>query len=155
MARFSQSPDNCDPFDLQRFVTAQEDSFEQAMLELKNGQKRSHWMWYIFPQFKGLGVSPTTQFYSIKSVAEAHAYLSHPVLGRRLIQCAEATLAVEGRSAQQIFGSPDDAKLRSSATLFDSVSPPGSVFDQLLRKYYQGNRDPGTLRLLEEDARSV
>src|SRR5437879_1743189 len=105
-------------------------------------------MWYIFPQFDGLGFSSTSKFYSIKSVEEARAYLSHPVLGPRLLKCAEAVLGVEGRTAAEIFGSPDDLKLRSCATLFASVLPPGSVFDRLIEKYFAGGRDGKTLRLL-------
>jgi uncharacterized protein (DUF1810 family) len=138
-----------DPYDMNRFVRAQEHSFAQALAEIKNGRKRSHWMWYIFPQFEGLGFSPTSRQYSIKSVAEAEGYLRHPVLGPRLIECAEAALSVESRSAHDIFGSPDDMKLRSCATLFASVSPAGSVFHQLLDKYFQGEPDQRTLRLLE------
>jgi uncharacterized protein (DUF1810 family) len=137
-----------DPHVLNRFVEAQENVYEQALGEIKNGDKQSHWMWYIFPQFDGLGYSSTAKFYSIKSVAEAEAYLTHPVLGPRLIECAEAALGVEGRTALEIFGSPDDMKLKSCATLFASASPPGSIFDRLLDKYYQGTRDDKTLRLL-------
>ena len=105
-------------------------------------------MWYIFPQYEGLGFSPTSRRYSIKSVAEAQAYLAHPVLGPRLTECAEAALRVEGRSALEVFGSPDDMKLRSCATLFAHVSPAGSVFEQLLNKYFDGERDDRTLRLI-------
>jgi uncharacterized protein (DUF1810 family) len=137
-----------DPHNLNRFVQAQADDYEQALSEIRSGRKRSHWMWYIFPQFDGLGFSSTSQRYSIKSVAEAEAYLGHPVLGPRLRECAEAVLRVEGRSAFEIFGSPDDMKLRSCATLFACVSPGGSVFDRLLGKYFQGERDGKTLRLL-------
>jgi uncharacterized protein (DUF1810 family) len=137
-----------DPHNLSRFVQAQEDDYGQALSEIRSGRKRSHWMWYIFPQFEGLGFSSTSRFYSIKSVAEAEAYLSHPVLGPRLRECAEAALGVQGRTALELFGSPDDMKLRSCATLFARVSPPGSVFDQLLDKYFQGGRDDRTLRLL-------
>ena len=105
-------------------------------------------MWYIFPQFDGLGSSPTSKLYSIKSVAEARAYLEHPVLGPRLTECAEAMLAIDGKSATAILGSPDDMKLKSCATLFAHVSPPGSVFERLLDKFYDGERDDATLRLL-------
>jgi uncharacterized protein (DUF1810 family) len=137
-----------DPYDLGRFQQAQEDDYEQALSEITNGRKRSHWMWYIFPQIDGLGSSSTARHYAIKSLDEARAYLAHPVLGPRLLECAEAVVRVEGRSAREIFGSPDDLKLRSSATLFACVSPPGSVFDRLLEKYYQGRRDDRTLQLL-------
>jgi uncharacterized protein (DUF1810 family) len=137
-----------DPYDLNRFVQAQKADYEQALSEIKSGRKCSHWMWYIFPQFEGLGFSAISKEYSIKSVAEAEAYLRHPVLGPRLTTCAEAALSVKGRSAYDIFGSPDDLKLRSCATLFACVSPAGSVFDRLLDQYFRGERDPKTLRLL-------
>ena len=137
-----------DPHNLSRFVQAQEDDYEQALAEIRSGRKRSHWMWYIFPQIDGLGFSSTSRRYSIKSVAEAQAYLSHPVLGPRLVECAEAAFRVEGRSAFEIFGSPDEMKLRSCATLFACVAPAGSVFDRLIDKYFQGRRDGKTLHLL-------
>ena len=137
-----------DPYDLERFVRAQRDGYERALSEIVTGRKRSHWMWYIFPQFEGLGFSATSQHYAIKSIAEAEAYLRHPVLGPRLLECGRATVSLEGRSALEVFGSPDDMKLRSSATLFASVSPAGSVFDQLLDKYFGGERDEKTLALL-------
>jgi len=137
-----------DPYGLTRFVQAQERDYEQALSEIRSGQKRSHWMWYIFPQFDGLGFSSTSRRYAIKSVAEAEAYLRHAVLGPRLLESAEAAMGVEGRSALQVFGSPDDMKLRSCATLFACVSPAGSVFEQLLDKYFGGERDEKTLRLL-------
>src|SRR4249919_1372030 len=107
-----------DPYDLARFVRAQELDYEQAMSEIRGGRKRSHWMWYVFPQFDGLGFSATSRLYSIKSLAEADAYLRHPVLGPRLLESCQTALAVEGRSALDVFGSPDDMKLRSCATLF-------------------------------------
>lgn len=139
-----------DPHDLDRFVRAQDedDDYSRALGEIRGGRKRSHWMWYIFPQFAGLGSSPTSRRYAIRSLAEAAAYLSHPVLGPRLEECARAALGVEGRSAYEVFGSPDDMKLRSCATLFARVSPPGSVFARLLDKYFQGRRDGDTLRLI-------
>lgn len=136
-----------DSHGLSRFVEAQARDYDQALAEIRSGRKRSHWMWYIFPQLDGLGFSSTSRRYSIKSLAEAKAYLSHPLLGPRLLEIAEAVVRIEGRSAQEIFGSPDDAKLRSCATLFACVSPAGSVFDRLLAKYYQGERDDKTLRL--------
>jgi uncharacterized protein (DUF1810 family) len=138
-----------DAHNLNRFLQAQEDDYAQALAEIRSGRKQSHWMWYIFPQFDGLGFSSTSKRYSIKSVAEAKAYLAHPVLGPRLRECAEAVLDVEDRSAFEIFGSPDDIKLRSCATLFACVSPEGSVFERLIDKYYRGERDGKTLRLLE------
>jgi uncharacterized protein (DUF1810 family) len=137
-----------DPYLLNRFVRAQKDDYEQALSEIKNGRKRSHWIWYIFPQFDGLGFSSTSKHYAIKSLDEAKAYVAHPVLGPRLLACSEAAVAIDGRSATAIFGSPDDMKLKSCATLFACVSPPGSVFHQLLAKYYQGNVDTKTLGLL-------
>lgn len=137
-----------DPYNLSRFVHAQEADYEQALSELRDGQKRTHWIWFIFPQIDGLAFSSTSKRYAIKSAEEARAYLDHPVLGPRLLECAGALLRVEGRSATEILGSPDDMKLRSCATLFASVLPAGSVFDQLLEKYYRGERDSETLTLL-------
>lgn len=137
-----------DPHNLTRFVQAQKDDYAQALSEIRGGRKHSHWMWYIFPQYDGLGFSSTSKWYSVKSMAEAKAYLEHPILGPRLLECCEATLSVEGRSAFEIFGSPDEMKLRSCATLFACVSPAGSVFYQLLAKYFQAERDGRTLRLL-------
>ena len=137
-----------DQHDLRRFLDAQQGIYEMALSEIRKGQKRSHWMWFVFPQYAGLGISPTSQRYAIKSVAEAGAYLNDPVLGRRLVECADVLLRVEGRSAQQIFGSPDDVKLKSSATLFAHVSPAGSAFERVLDKYFRGERDDMTLRLL-------
>lgn len=137
-----------DPYNLNRFVQAQQDDYERALFEIKSGRKRSHWMWYIFPQFEGLGFSTTSNRYSVKSVAEAKAYLSDPVLGVRLTECVEAVLKVEGKSAYEIFGSPDDMKLKSCATLFAYASPAESVFDRLLDQFFQGEHDAKTLRLL-------
>jgi uncharacterized protein (DUF1810 family) len=137
-----------DPHDLGRFVQAQVDDYDRALAEIKSGRKRTHWMWYVFPQFAGLGFSSTAQFYAIKSVAEVQAYLGHAVLGPRLVACAEAALAVEGKSAHDIFGSPDDLKLRSCATLFAHVAAPGSAFHRLLEKFYDGKRDEKTLALI-------
>ena len=141
-----------DPYDLNRFVEAQRHHYEQALVEIRSGRKRSHWIWYIFPQYDGLGSSATSRLYAIKSLAEAKAYLSHPLLGVRLIECAEAAIGVEGRSAAEVFGSPDDLKLRSCATLFARLSAPGSVFERLLDKYFEGAADDRTLRLLDAAA---
>jgi uncharacterized protein (DUF1810 family) len=135
-------------FDLARFVQAQEHDYERALSEIRSGRKRSHWMWYIFPQFDGLGFSSTSKRYAIKSVAEAEAYLRHPVLGPRLLESCEAAVGIEGRSALEVFGSPDDMKLRSCATLFACVSPAGSVFERVLERYFGGVPDDQTLRLL-------
>jgi uncharacterized protein (DUF1810 family) len=148
MANAQEPSGASDPHDLNRFAQAQEGDYARALAEIRSGRKRSHWMWYIFPQFDGLGFSPTSKRYAIKSIAEAEAYLAHSVLGPRLRECSEAVLGVEGRSAFDIFGSPDDMKLRSCATLFASVSPKGSVFHRLLDKYYHGEPDSQTLRLL-------
>ncbi len=137
-----------DPFDLGRFLEAQEGDYERAVSEITAGRKRSHWMWYIFPQLDGLAVSSTSRRYAIRGLDEARAYLEHPILGPRLVKCAEAALGVDGRTASEIFGSPDDLKLRSCATLFACVSPPGSVFERLLEKYDRGGRDERTLSLL-------
>jgi uncharacterized protein (DUF1810 family) len=144
----NQSSPATDPHDLSRFLQAQENDYERAFAEIKSGCKRSHWMWYIFPQIDGLGFSSVSRLYSIKSMAEAEAYLNHPVLGPRLVQCAEVALAIEGRSALDIFGSPDDMKLKSCATLFARVAPAGSVFHRLIDKYFQGRPDNKTLSLL-------
>ena len=137
-----------DPFDLDRFVRAQKDDYADALAEVRAGRKESHWMWFVFPQLAGLGSSPTARFYALAGRAEAEAYLAHPVLGPRLLEIAAAALAVEGGSAYDVFGTPDDLKLRSCATLFARVSPPGSVFEQLLAKYFDGEPDRRTLELL-------
>lgn len=136
-----------DPHDLERFVRAQATDYDRALSELRAGSKRSHWMWYIFPQLEGLGRSATARRYAIRSAAEARAYLEHPVLGPRLSECANAVLGVAGRSAREIVGSPDDLKLRSCVTLFASVSQ-DALFGQLLEKYYRGQPDQETVRLL-------
>jgi uncharacterized protein (DUF1810 family) len=137
-----------DPYQLERFIGAQHDDYETALSEIRRGRKRSHWMWYVFPQFDGLGLSATSKHYAVKSVAEARAFLAHPVLGRRLSECAEAVLRVDGRSATEIFGAPDNMKLQSCATLFASVSPADSVFHRLLDKYFGGELDARTVRLI-------
>jgi uncharacterized protein (DUF1810 family) len=144
----TKANDADDPHNLNRFVQAQRGDYERALAEIRSGRKQSHWMWYIFPQFDGLGFSSTSKLYSIKSLAEARAYLHHPTLGPRLIESVEAALGVDGRSAHEIFGSPDDMKLRSCATLFASVAPDGSTFERLLDKYFRGERDATTLQLL-------
>ncbi|GGB91963.1 calpastatin [Marinobacterium zhoushanense] len=136
-----------DPYNLKRFLEPQARDYKVALWELKSGRKRSHWIWYIFPQISGLGRSVRADIYAIGSLDEARAYLEHPLLGPRLIECAETLLAVEGRSARDILGMPDDMKVRSCATLFAGVSPKGSVFEQLLDKYYGGEPDQRTLDL--------
>ncbi|MDA8240053.1 MAG: DUF1810 domain-containing protein [Nitrospiraceae bacterium] len=139
-----------DPYDLNRFLSAQEGIYERALAELKGGQKHTHWMWFIFPQIDGLGYSPTAKRYSIKSIEEARQYLSHPVLGKRLLECAEAVVALKGGSVSEIFGYPDDLKFKSSMTLFEKIAGPDSVFSLALDRYCHGERDAITLRLIEK-----
>ncbi len=134
--------------DLQIFVQAQEDIYEQALAELKNGSKESHWMWFVFPQIAGLGNSEMARKYAIPNLADAKAYLSHDLLGSRLRECTDAVLAVEGRTAHEIFGSPDDVKLKSCMTLFEVADGPGSVFSSILEKYFEGQRDERSLMIL-------
>jgi uncharacterized protein (DUF1810 family) len=136
-----------DPFDLERFVRAQDPVYRDIQGELTRGRKQSHWMWFVFPQVAGLGFSAMSQRYAIASRAEACAYLAHPVLGPRLIECTRLVLAVEGRTINAIFGAPDDAKFRSSMTLFDAVSD-DPVFDEALARYFSGERDRATLDIL-------
>jgi uncharacterized protein (DUF1810 family) len=138
-----------DSFDLQRFISAQAKHYDAARKELLRGHKETHWMWFIFPQIEGLGQSPTSRLYAIKSAAEAQQYLQHPLLGARLRECATILLGLKGRSAHDIFGSPDDVKLRSSMTLFAAVEPQAPVFAQVLDMYFQGQRDDRTLELLK------
>jgi uncharacterized protein (DUF1810 family) len=147
------STPHAESHDLARFLTAQTGVYEQALAELARGRKQSHWMWFVFPQIAGLGFSAMSQRYAIGDADEARAYLAHPALGPRLRACFDATLAVDGRTAHDIFGSPDDLKLRSSATLFAAVSEPGSIFQRVLDKYFDGQPDVETLRLLERPAR--
>jgi len=146
------STPHAESYDLGRFLTAQAGVYEQALAELTRGRKQSHWMWFVFPQIAGLGFSEMSQRYAIADAREARAYLAHPVLGPRLRACFQATLAVDGRTAHQIFGSPDDVKLRSSATLFAAVSEPDSVFQQVIDKYFDGQPDLQTQQLLERPA---
>jgi uncharacterized protein (DUF1810 family) len=140
-----------DPFDLIRFVEAQDDVYERALAELKQGLKESHWMWFIFPQIEGLGRSSTAHFYGIKCVNEAKAYLEHPLLGQRLIECSDALLQHKGKSASDIFGFPDDLKLKSSMTLFARISKSESesVFSRVLGQYFAGQSDQQTVALLK------
>lgn len=137
-----------DRFDLDRFLHAQDNVYDHVLAELRNGSKRTHWMWFIFPQIDGLGFSATTRHFAIKSIEEARSYLSHPVLGARLRECGEAVLAVQGRSVSDIFGDPDDMKLQSSATLFAQIDEPDSIFARLLDKYFQGMQDVKTITIL-------
>ena len=138
-----------DPFRLSRFIEAQDNIYDRALAELNSGRKRTHWMWFVFPQIEGLGYSSTTRYYSIKSLEEARQYLDHPVLGKRLRECAEAILALEGLSASRIFGYPDDLKLKSSMTLFACMAQGSSVFSRVLDKYFQGKQDERTVALLD------
>jgi uncharacterized protein (DUF1810 family) len=145
----SDDPTGEDRYALSRFVEAQAGGVhERALGELRAGRKRSHWMWYVFPQLAGLGSSPMADRYGITGREEASAYLAHPVLGPRLVECAEALLQLEDRTAAQVMGHPDDLKLRSSATLFAQLSSPGSVFERLLEKYYAAEADERTLERL-------
>ena len=136
-----------DPFGLVRFLEAQADTYAGAVHELRCGRKRSHWMWFVFPQLDGLGMSPTSRRYAIKSLEEARGYLRHPVLGARLVECTAIVNGIDGRTARQLFGTPDDLKFRSSMTLFELVSPPASAFASALEKYFAGERDSRTLEL--------
>lgn len=138
-----------DPFDLERFLRAQDPVFRVVQGELARGRKQTHWMWFVFPQIAGLGLSAMSQRYAIGSRAEAKAYLAHPVLGPRLIDCTRLVLAVEGRTINAILGSPDDAKFRSSMTLFSAVSDE-PVFDEALARYFGGERDGATLEILSK-----
>ena len=137
-----------DPFNLQRFVDAQSPIFDQVSSELRDGVKRSHWMWFIFPQIKDLGQSQLTRKFAISSREEAKAYIEHPILGLRLIECAELVNLIEDRTIEQIFGHPDDLKFRSCMTLFANVSD-NQIFVDALRKYFNGESDPSTLQRLE------
>lgn len=136
------------PYDLQRFVDAQNPVYDKVRSELRNGRKNSHWMWFIFPQIDGLGSSPMARKFAISSLAEAAAYLEHPILGPRLTECTRLVNLVEGRSIEQIFGYPDDLKLRSSMTLFAHATPDNRVFIDALRKYFGGEFDAATLERL-------
>ena len=133
-----------DPHDLQRFVDAQAPVIDQVLEELRAGRKRSHWMWFVFPQLRGLGASSMAQHYGIASLEEARAYLAHPVLGPRLRQCCALMLAVPGRGAHEILGSPDDLKFRSCLTLFALAAPQEPVFGAALQRFYEGQPDPRT-----------
>lgn len=136
-------------YTLQRFIDAQSGSYETALSEIRRGRKRSHWMWYIFPQADGLGFSYMASYYGIKSCKEAEAYLNHPILGARLIEISEALLVLNFNDASAIFGYPDDMKLRSSMTLFAEMADDCIVFEQVLDKYFQGRRDEKTIRIIK------
>jgi uncharacterized protein (DUF1810 family) len=133
---------------LQRFLTAQDRNYTDALQEIKRGRKTTHWMWYVFPQIAGLGLSETAKFYAIKDIEEATAYLQHSVLGKRLIEISEAMLQLAGNDPYKILGSPDDMKLQSSMTLFGALSDTNPVFQQVLDKYYGGKKDSRTLEII-------
>jgi uncharacterized protein (DUF1810 family) len=135
-------------FDLERFISAQEPVYSTVVAELRNGRKLSHWMWFIFPQIDGLGSSQTARHYAIRSLDEADAYLAHPVLGSRLIECTELVNNVDDKSLHQIFGSPDDMKFHSSVTLFSLVEPRRPVFEHALDKYFKGEFDNKTISIV-------
>ena len=144
-----------DPHELQRFVDAQDPVIDRVKRELQSGQKQSHWMWFVFPQVEGLGRSSTAQKYAISSREEAKAYLAHPVLGQRVRECTRITNGIEGRTAHEIFGSPDDLKFRSSMTLFDAVADDPTPFKLALKKYYDGQEDPKTIQFLSDDSTTL
>lgn len=139
-----------DKYHLERFVSAQEQSYKDALHEIQTGRKRTHWMWYIFPQIKGLGFSEMAKYYEIQSFEEAEAYLNHPVLGTRLIEISNALLTLECNDARIVMGTPDDLKLRSSMTLFSIVDSKYDVFQKVLDKYYKGKKDGRTISILEK-----
>ena len=136
--------------DLSRFLKAQEHDYARALSEIRSGRKRSHWMWYIFPQVQGLGFSSTAQYYAIQNLEEAKEYLAHPVLGARLKEISSALLELEGLSASEIFGYPDDLKLCSSMTLFQLADLDCDIFREVIEKYYDGVPDSKTVRILRE-----
>ena len=137
-----------DPFDLERFVAAQALVYETVVGELRNGLKVTHWMWFIFPQVDGLGFSPTARRYAIRSLAEAEAYLDHPLLGPRLIECTRLVNHIEGKSVHDVFGYPDDMKFHSSLTLFSMLTPGHVVFETALSKFFDGTLDPRTVAIV-------
>ena len=139
-----------DPHDLRRFVEAQEPVIDQVKQELRSGRKRSHWMWFVFPQVAGLGSSRKAKRFAISSRAAAEAYLAHPILGPRLRECTTVVNGLDGRSATEVFGSPDDLKFRSSMTLFEAVADDPAPFETALSRYYDGDRDDETLEFLSE-----
>ena len=134
--------------DLERFITAQDTNYHIALTEIKQGKKQSHWMWYIFPQIQGLGVSEMTKLYSIKDLDEAQNFLRHPVLGKRLMDICNELLQLKSTDAHAIFGSPDDKKLRSSMTLFATVNNTDPVFQLVLDKFFKGEKDQATVRII-------
>jgi Uncharacterized conserved protein, COG5579 len=146
------APDNDDPFELQRFIEAQGDSYAQALAELRAGRKTSHWIWYVFPQLTGLGFSQASRFYGLSGLDEARAYLAHPILGSRLRECVDAMLANDG-SAVDVLGSTDAMKFPSSMTLFARAAPEEGLFAQALARFFDAAEDPKSLELLRTEGR--
>jgi len=135
-------------YNLERFVDAQQRDYQNALSEIKNGRKRSHWMWYVFPQIQGLGFTEMSRFYAIKDINEATAYLQHPVLGKRLTEISKVLLTLKNTDATSVFGNPDDLKLRSSMTLFAAVKESDPVFQAVLDKFFKGVKDARSLEIL-------
>ncbi|WP_018616607.1 DUF1810 domain-containing protein [Segetibacter koreensis] len=135
---------------LKRFTDAQQADYDIALLEIRNGRKQSHWMWYIFPQIQGLGFSETSKYYAIRNKMEAEEFLKHPVLGSRLVEICEELLSLKGNDANKIFGSPDDLKLKSSMTLFSLVNNSNPVFQKVLDKFFNGSKDNKTLQIIDK-----
>jgi uncharacterized protein (DUF1810 family) len=142
------TPEQNSAFDLSRFLFAQEDVYDTVISELRRGRKETHWMWFVFPQLDGLGHSVMARRYAIRSIEEAKAYLEHPVLGPRLLECCQALISLQGKTAAQIFGDPDDLKLRSSMTLFSRVPDAPGEFTEVLEHYFGGREDQRTLEML-------
>jgi uncharacterized protein (DUF1810 family) len=139
-----------DPFDLQRFIEAQESVYDRVLTELRQGRKTSHWMWFVFPQIEGLGHSAMARRFSIRSLEEARAYLNHPLLGTRLVECTRLICQVKGKAIHEILGSPDDLKFRSSMTLFGRASSDPEVFQAALVKFFESEPDPQTLKRIAD-----
>ena len=150
MVKPSETTCRDDSYDLSRFTKAQRNIYDKALSELKNGKIQSHWMQYIFPQIDGLGHSSSSKYYAIKSIEEARQYLDHPVLGKRLLECVNIILAIEERSIQEIFSSPDDLKFKSSMTLFACIANRSLLFARVLDKYFNCERDVITLQLFKK-----
>ena len=136
---------------LQRFIDAQQSDYETALSEIKRGRKQSHWMWYIFPQIQGLGFSATSKLYAIRNLQEAQEYLNHPLLGKRLKEITDALINLPSNNAHEIFGSPDDVKLKSSMTLFASLPDADPVFESALKKFFKGEKDAKTLSIIKDE----
>lgn len=148
MTRKTSSNNQID-FDLNRFVVAQENVYQTVISELNTGNKQSHWMWFIFPQIDGLGTSTTARFYSIKNIDEASAYLNHPIVGKRLLECSAILLTINDKSADDILGFPDYVKLQSCMTLFSIAFPQEKIFKEVLGKYYKDQMDEKTIKIIE------